>query len=85
MRLKTEQWLRALLAAIVTGFANAVLSSLGIGGAQLVGVSVPTLNLKQVLTIAISGGFIGACAYLKQSPVPPDSTGGTTTIQKPNP
>ncbi len=74
MKLKTEQWLKALIAAIVTGAASTGLSALGIATASGLGVNIPKLDFKQLGVMLISGGIIGALAYLKQSPVPPDDT-----------
>jgi hypothetical protein len=63
-------WLHGLIGGVIGGAANAVLASLGIVGAQAVGVEVKTLDYDQVVAIAISGGIIGAFLYLKQSPLP---------------
>jgi hypothetical protein len=71
MRIKTEQWLKALTAAVVTGGCNAGLSVLGIAGAEALGVQVAQLNWRQLCAAVASGGIVGAMAYLKQSPVPP--------------
>lgn len=83
---KTEEWIKALVAAIVSGMANAFLAALGISGAQAVGVKMDQLSPKQLLDLTIMGGLIGMFMYLKQSPVPPDSgntqqfTKGTTPV-----
>lgn len=79
---KVEQWIKALIAAIVSGFSNSILAALGIGAANAVGANVEPLHWKQVLDIGLTGAFIGAIMYLKQAPVPPDSTGNTEIIQK---
>ena len=78
-----EQWFKSLVAAIVSGFANAVLTALGLGGAAMMGIKVPQLEWHQVLSIGVSGAFIGACFYLKQSPVAPDSN--TNFLKNPQP
>lgn len=72
MATQIAKWSKALLAAFITGSAGALLASLGITGAQVVGVNVSQLNLKQLLIMTATGGIVGAAAYLKQSPVPPD-------------
>lgn len=82
MKLKTEQWLRALLAAIITGAATSGSAIIGIGTANAVGMSIAKLDLKQVGVVCLSGGVMGMLAYLKQSPVPPESTGNTDFIKK---
>jgi hypothetical protein len=74
---KTEQWLKALLAAVIGGAAQSGLAALGISGAQAAGVAIQQLSLKQLGAVCTSGAVIGAMLYLKQSPVPPDSTGDT--------
>lgn len=83
MKQKTRQWLKALIAAMITGFANSFLSSVGVAGAQMVGVQIENLSPKQLLVTTIMGGLIGMFAYLKQSPVPPDSSGNTEFLTKP--
>lgn len=83
MKQKTTQWLKALVAAVITGFANSFLSAVGVAGAQMVGVQVDNLSPKQLIVTTLMGGLIGMFAYLKQSPVPPDSSGNTETFTKP--
>lgn len=72
MKTATKQWAKALIATIVTGGANNALAALGIGAANMVGIKIPALDLNQMGMIMLSGGLVGALAYLKQSPVPPD-------------
>lgn len=73
MKEKTSKWLKSLIAAIVTGSSNAALSILGIPAANAVfNTNIPALTAKQLGLQVFFGGFIGMCAYLKQSPVPPD-------------
>jgi hypothetical protein len=83
MRVKTVLWFKALLAAIISGIANAGLGAVGITSANMVGIPIPQLDYKQFVSLCVSGGIIGALMYLKQSPVPPDSTGDTGFIDKP--
>ena len=66
MSIATKKWLKAGLAHIITGVSSAVLSSAGTA------VTGSALTWKQFVTIVITTGFVGAAAYLKQSPVPPD-------------
>lgn len=77
-----EQWAKTLLSAFITGFANAFLAAVGITGAEMAGIHVQQLNLRQAVGVALSGGIVGAMAYLTKSPVPPDSTGQTEIINK---
>jgi len=64
------QWAKTLVATIITSAANAALASLGITGANLMGIKVPALDFRQVGAIMLSGGFVGALAYLAKNPVP---------------
>ena len=61
-----------LIAAVVTGASNAGLASLGIAGADSIGVNIPSLQWKQIGVMVVSGGIVGLFAYLKTAPVPPD-------------
>lgn len=70
----TGHWIKLLIAAIVTGAANTGLSALGIATANGIGANVPQLDLKQLGIMLLTGGIVGALAYLKQSPVPEDSS-----------
>jgi branched-subunit amino acid ABC-type transport system permease component len=72
MKLNWTLWLKGLTAAVVGGFANSFLSALGITGAQIVGIHVQQLDLRQLITTTVVGGAVGLMLYLKQSPVPPD-------------
>lgn len=74
MRIKTEQWLKALIAAFVSGVAQSFLTVCGIQGANMVGVQIHQLERSQLLFTTLFGGIAGAMLYLKQSPVPPDDT-----------
>ena len=67
-----QHWFKALVAAAVTGGSNALLTSLGITGAQMIGIKVDQLSGDQLLATLACGALVGTCAYLKQSPVPPD-------------
>lgn len=78
-----QHWGKALLASVISGFANAVLSALGLGGAAMVGIKVPQLEWHQTVMLGLSGAFIGMCMYLAKNPVAPDSN--TTFVQNPNP
>jgi hypothetical protein len=82
MRVKTEQWLRALAAAVITGAASSGSAFVGIAVAAAVGVNVQRLDLKQLGVMCLTGGLVGMFAYLKQSPVPPESTGDTEMTKK---
>jgi hypothetical protein len=75
MKTTTTKWLHGLISAVITGLATSFLSALGITGANTVGVSIPSLSWRQLAVLTIIGGVVGAAAYLKQSPIPPDDPG----------
>jgi hypothetical protein len=60
-----------MAAAFVGGTANSFLSALGITGANIVGIHVQQLDLRQLCITTFFGGAVGLALYLKQSPVPP--------------
>lgn len=68
-------WIHGLLAAIIAGGANGVIT-----GFAAIGIDPTHFNLQAGLrpTLAIAGisalmsAIIGAAAYLKQSPLPPE-------------
>lgn len=83
--MRTIKWLKALVAAIIGGIANAGLSVLTIKGANSTGLIqplMPDLTMEQLGSICLSGGLVGACLYLVRSPLPPDSTGETEMIKR---
>jgi zinc transporter ZupT len=71
-----EQWVKTLLAGVISGSANAVMGSIG---AAAIG---QPLNWKQIGAVATSGGFIAAVTYLQKSPLPP-SEDGNNGVNKP--
>jgi hypothetical protein len=75
-----EQWLKAVLAAFVGGFCNALLNALGITAANAVGIQMPQLTPRQLIDVALIGGITSCAFYLKSSPVPPGE--GNTVIFK---
>jgi hypothetical protein len=72
MNQKARLWLHNLGAAVITGGSTTALAALGIVGANSVGVSVQSLDLKQVGFLFASGAIVGLLSYLKQSPLPPE-------------
>lgn len=79
---RIEQWIKALWAAIISGMANSFLTAAGIGTANAVGIKIDQLSPRQLMDLTIMGGLVGMFMYLKQSPVPPDSTGDTQQFVK---
>lgn len=63
-------WLRSLLAAVITGGCTAALSALGVTAANAAGLQITAMSLDQLVTTAVSGGVVGALAYLQRSPLP---------------
>jgi hypothetical protein len=62
-----QTWIKGLIAAVITGVANAFLAAV---------VSPETFNtspegLKKLGLMLLLSGGIGAATYLKQSPIPP--------------
>lgn len=85
---KLGKWLHGLGSAVITGASTALLSSLGVTAVTDFGImKTPSLTWRQMFVIMGVSGLVGACAYLKQSPLPQlDSntanSGDTTTINK---
>jgi hypothetical protein len=71
-----EMWLKGIAAAAIAGGANGIIT-----GFAAVGIDPAHFNLQSGLHATLSiamvsatmSGIIGVAAYLKQSPLPPDS------------
>lgn len=61
-------WIKGLLASIISAVSTSVLAT-GISS----GTGSP-LNIHQISCVAASSALVGACLYLKQSPLPDDIT-----------
>jgi hypothetical protein len=68
-------WLKGLIAAVVSGVANAVVATVGCNATG------SPLNWHQVGTVAATAALVGAALYLKQSPVPDDLTIKSISIE----
>ncbi len=76
---RAEIWLRGMLAAVISGGANGVIT-----GFAAIGIDPTHFNLAAgfVHTLSLAGvsavmsGIIGVAAYLKQSPLPGDGAPG---------
>lgn len=76
---RAEIWLRGMLAAVISGGANGVIT-----GFAAIGIDPTHFNLAAgfVHTLSLAGvsalmsGIIGVAAYLKQSPLPGDGAQG---------
>jgi len=80
---KLETWAYGLAGGTIGGGAGAVTTWLGMTGAKALGVDVPTLNVKALAVIFVSGAAANFFTYLAKSPLPPLPTGNTDTIIKP--
>lgn len=80
---KFEKWLYGLAGGCIGGGATSASAWLGMTAAKAAGLDVPMLNFKALGIIFLSGVITNALSYLKQSPLPPMSTGDTTLIKKP--
>lgn len=60
-------WIKGLVASIISAVSTAVLAT---GISSSAGNS---MNWGQIGSIAASAAVVGACLYLKQSPVPADN------------
>jgi hypothetical protein len=87
---RTRKWVKGIIAAFVGGGASAITS--GITG---MGFAPDKFNLSDLKgTGSLLGlmaanflvsGILSVTFYLRQSPVPPDSTGNTEMFSKPTP
>lgn len=87
MKLRWDKWLYGIGSAIIGGGAGAV-----VNGFTNIAIAPGTFNLttgagamKVLLSMGVSFLLSGALSmffYLKQSPLPPEATGDTTTIKK---
>lgn len=80
---RTEQWFKALMAAFIGGCSSSFLNAIGVTTVNTLHIaSVQQFTLKQLAEMTVIGGIVSAAFYLKQSPVPPDSTGDTQIFAK---
>jgi hypothetical protein len=65
----------------IQGGSNAAVASLGLLGANSLGVEVAPLNLKQLAAVFLAGAIIKTLRFLEASPIPDfDPSSGDTTI-----
>jgi hypothetical protein len=67
-------WAKGLAAAVVSAVSTTILAS-GISS----GSGTP-LNWHQIGSIAASSALVGACLYLKQSPIPDEDEGPSVDV-----
>ncbi len=85
MNTKTERWLYGLGSAVISGGAGAVVS-----GLTSMGIDPDKFNISSIQGMAhililmfanfVVSGFLGGMFYLKQSPLPPESTGNSDPV-----
>lgn len=80
---RVKHWLHGLGAAFIGGAATPISTQTGIAFANMVGVHINFMDAKQAAAVALSSALVATAAYLKQSPLPPESTGQTEVFQKP--
>lgn len=85
---KTRIWFHRLLAAFIGGGASAVTSGLTSMGFAPDKFNLTDLNgvlhlLGLMLANFAVSGFLSIMFYLRQSPLPPESTGDTESIARP--
>lgn len=88
MNNKTRSWLHGVIASFIGGGASAIVS-----GLTSVGFAPDKFNLSDLKGFGhlvgmmaanfIVTGLLSAAFYLKQSPMPPESTGNTEIFTKP--
>lgn len=83
MRLKWETWAYGLVGGCIGGGAGSVTAWLGMTGAKALGLDVPTLNLKAMGVIFLSGVLSHAATFLMKSPLPAPVTGNTDFFPNP--
>lgn len=79
---RVKHWLHGLGAAFIGGGATVIVSQTGLAMAQTVGVHSILMDLKTMGIVFVSSGVVATMNYLKQSPLPPESTGNTETFTR---
>lgn len=69
-------WLEGLVASVISSVSTTVLSVCGSNA------SGSPLNWTQIANVAGVSGLVGACLFLKQSPIPTDTTTITSSTVK---
>jgi len=69
-RRRFRVWIAGLAATVVHGAAAAGGAFLGLATAQVLGVNVPQLNLKQLSIVLLAAGLSSLFAFLRTSPLP---------------
>lgn len=71
-KLDWSGWFYRIMYGFIGGGASALTTYIGLSGAKMAGMDIPTLNWKTWGIIFLSSGVSGALLYLKQSPLPPE-------------
>jgi hypothetical protein len=83
MKLKWDKWFYALGQTVIGGVAAAGSAWLGTLIGSQVSDQIKTLDLKQFGIVILSSAALNLFFFLKQSPLPVESTGNTDIITKP--
>lgn len=88
MTKKTELWLHNLFAAIIGGGSGAVVSAFASMGIDPEKFNISSGQgfshlIEMMGANFVISGLLSMFFYLKQSPLPPESTGDTVTFTKP--
>jgi hypothetical protein len=63
-------WARQLLGVSISGGASSVLAVLGMEGAEMLGIQVHQLTIKEAGIIFVSGAVVKAAEFLRINPIP---------------
>lgn len=66
MKPETSKWVHGLVGGVITSISTTGLALLG---SKVIGIE---LDIKTFALACITSGVVGALAYLKQSPLPPE-------------
>lgn len=79
---RVESWLYGMGKCVIGGAAATGSAWMGLAMAGSVGLEVPHLNFKSLGIILATSSLSNLFFYLKQSPLPPPSDGGTEILIK---
>ena len=83
MKLKWGKWLYALGQTVVGGISSSVIAWLGTVVGGQIDVAVKPLNFKEFGIVLVTSTVFHLFFFLKQSPLPQESTGNTEMFVKP--
>lgn len=83
MKLKWDRWLYSLGQAVIGGAASAGSSYIAMLIGNQVTESIPVMNYKTLGFVLLTSAATNLFFFLKQSPLPQESTGNTEVFTKP--